>query len=268
MRPAEGRRPPGRWFFLHVPRTGGTSVGQHLRATFAPSEIWPHHEPAPDQIAVHRLLNDVSTLATMTPASRSATRAYRGHFPLSATELLDADVKTMTLLRHPVDRTVSWLQHCRSAHREHAGLRLEAIYDDEWFFRHFVHDTQTRLLSMPREDPSPSAPVSPATSPPGRRFLELIGSTLARDAGLEPHPEVALAALEGIDVVGVTDDHDGFLRTLSDHGWTIGARVRRNASEAAPVPASLRRRILADNQCDLALYQHARSLLGLRSLPT
>jgi len=44
---------------------------------------------------------------------RDEIRVVTGHFPLCTTELLDAPFTTLTLLRDPVERTLSYLRHHR-----------------------------------------------------------------------------------------------------------------------------------------------------------
>ncbi len=46
-------------------------------------------------------------------ARRDEIRVVTGHFPLCVTELLDADFATFTVLRDPVERTLSYLRHHR-----------------------------------------------------------------------------------------------------------------------------------------------------------
>jgi hypothetical protein len=122
-----------RWFFMHVPKTGGTTFDAHIQNTFGAHQIWPSCEPANEPVRVHALYCDVDSLATMSAESRTRTRLFRGHFPLSAVELLGPGVLTMTLLRDPVERTISWLDHCRRNNPEHHDLTLEHVYEDAWF---------------------------------------------------------------------------------------------------------------------------------------
>src|SRR4029453_5941241 len=87
----------------------------------------------------------------MPPELHEQIRCYSGHVPAVAVELLPRRPVVVTLLRHPVDRTISWLRHCQRHHAEHRDTALEAIYDDPWWNERFVADHQVKMLSMSLE---------------------------------------------------------------------------------------------------------------------
>jgi len=94
-----GRRPP--LFFLHVPRTGGTSLMQYLDKQFKADEICPAHK-----IFEFEGLREQDSLA--------GYAFYRGHFGINLPRLLDAGGQTITFLREPVARFFSMWRHLRS----------------------------------------------------------------------------------------------------------------------------------------------------------
>ncbi len=64
-------------------------------------------------------------------------RIVLGHVPYAVRSLLTKDYVAMTLLRDPVDRTISYLKHCRRYHIEHMAQTLEQIYEDAMVSRIF-----------------------------------------------------------------------------------------------------------------------------------
>ena len=104
---------PQRFFFCHLQKTAGTTLIRRIRSGFPPGAVYPDR-PAdtrtPDVarvISVERLLDEWER-------RQAEIRVVTGHFPLCVTELLGAEFTTMTVLRHPLERTVSYMhRHSR-----------------------------------------------------------------------------------------------------------------------------------------------------------
>ena len=164
---SEPAQPP--FFFVHNMKTGGASLRQHLYANFQPGEIYP----VPDRDDMDRAWL-VDYLLGLSPARRASFRGYAGHFPFVVTRLLGIDVVTLTIVRDPVDRTISYLKHCKRYHEQHHDLSLEEIYCDEFHFPCFIHNHQAKIFSMK------NAPVRSAGNESPIRLM--IGSSALRSA--------------------------------------------------------------------------------------
>ena len=246
--PADASTParPPRAFFVHLMRTGGTTLEQQLRRAFARPEVYPNPDldfPGGD---IMRHL-DVSYLLALPAERLDAIRLYYGHFPYVVTELLPVPVVTFTVLRDPVERTMSLLRIMREQREGFAERTLEEIYDDANVFPRLVHDHQTKLFSMTAAD-----------RPHDYR------DEITVDAG---RLELAKRNLERVDVVGVTEHYGDFLAALRDRfGWQIDAGARMNAASAPEgESAALRARIAADNVIDAELYEFAKELVTARA---
>jgi hypothetical protein len=112
-----GQRP--RLFFLHVPKTAGTSMRRYLENQYQPEEIFPYSrlEETPE--------HGIDTLG--------AYRLYLGHFRYNLRQVLPGDTNTMVILREPLERTLSTLRHLArdpAFHPDHAlarGLSISQI---------------------------------------------------------------------------------------------------------------------------------------------
>jgi hypothetical protein len=235
------------FFFLHVMKTGGKSFRQHIKANFAPEEQYP----PPEKATVRDSYNRVDELRAF-PADRHRTvRVYAGHFPFAATTLVGRDVITMTLLRDPVERTVSLLRHCKRLEERHRDLPLEEIYEDPWMFPLLIHNHQLKLFALTADDRLES-------------HMDLV------DFDDPERIRTAYANLERVDVLGLTERYADFLEQLTRRfGWQFESRPDRGVSrEGWDVSAGFRRRIAEDNALDIAFYERASSISDEQTRPS
>jgi len=276
-----------RFFFIHVMKTGGTSFAEHLRANFTTEQRYPDACVTPDMgffdgveayIHVPKLVSDVNRL-------EGKLRIVLGHVPYAVRSLLTKDYVAMTLLRDPVDRTISYLKHCRRYHIEHMSQTLEQIYEDAWFHASFISNYQTKLFSMsahealaedrflagsvklpPRRELGDGQSLSCdikalRDSAPGRFSLEMFAASTGVIKVNDARLTIAKENLSAVDVVGVTEHYDRFLQQLVDrYGWAIKSIPHRHVGEVDAISPEFRSRIASDNAYDIELYDYARSL--------
>ena len=159
---------------------------------------------------------------------RDEIQVVTGHFPLCTIEFLDAEFTTLTVLRHPVERTLSYLRHHRDTTPGDRELPLEAIYEDPARFRPFIENHMVKMLSL-RADEMTNGMMTVIDFDRGR---------LRR----------AKRALRKLDEFGLQEDLEGFAKRLEERfHWRLGPPVHSNVTEPVEVPESLRRRIADDN---------------------
>jgi hypothetical protein len=226
---------PTRFFFVHLQKTAGTTLFRRLRHHFGPDAVYP--TPA-FQGTVEATI-DVDLLVERFTAHRDEIRVVTGHFPLCTTELLGAEFATFTLLREPVERTLSFLRHQRQVAPQFAGASLEEIYADPLCRDGLVRDHMVRMLSLTVE--------------------EMTAGALTQVVVDERRLERAMANLvERIDVMGIQEQFEPFCDELSARfGWDLGPAHVANQTESAEAPAALREMIAADNVMDAQLYRFA-----------
>jgi hypothetical protein len=262
------RAPDDRCFlFLHLMKTGGTTLLAHLEENFPPGTMYP--DPRTDPLATYDGLEygSLDRLRTVGMARRDRVRAYAGHFPHLAVDIVRPDV-TITLLREPVERAVSLLRQVQAS--EAAPGReprsLEAIYEQDPSRWMLVQDYQVRQFALTADELAAQGALIDAHFPDAERPAADVAHFvyLALD---DARLERAVAALESVEVVGLQSDFDGLLDQLwRRYRWRLPAWHRRRvASGAAPAPEALLRRVAQDNAYDVEFHARAVELVRRRS---
>ena len=229
---------PRRFFFVHLQKTAGTALWRRLQLQFRPEAVYP----GPGDGTPPESVVSVPHLVERWRQRREEIRIVTGHFPLCTVTLLDAPFVTMTVLREPVDRTLSYLRHHRDSTPEDLHRSLEEIYDDPVRFG-LLHNHMVKMLSLSTE--------------------EMTDGVLTPVDFDGPRLERARAGLDGVDVVGFQEDFDAFCDELAERfGWELGAPIFMNRStpiDPSEVSAEFRARIARDNALDRELYDYARA---------
>lgn len=225
-----------RFFFLHLQKTAGTTLWRRLHRTFEPHQLYPgpDDDKAPDRTLVPEYL------AERYAARRDSIEVVTGHFPLCTTELLGDDFTTFTVLRHPVDRTISVLQHYRDLTPGDRELPLTEIYEDP-VRQLMIRNHMIKMVAMRLEEMTDGA-LTDITVDADR--LDLAKERLAR-----------------MDVVGVQPRFEEFCGELERRfGWKLGAPIHANRSTPVEIDDALRARIAHDNALDIEFYDYATDL--------
>ena len=127
---------PHRYFFVHVMKTAGGALRKRLIHHFGEAAVYPTRVLDGTSLEPYVLIERVHERLQ---ARGDQIRVITGHFPLRAAEELDGPLTTLTLLRDPVERTLSYLRQQREDHlirfveqraegpSRHAGRPLEEI---------------------------------------------------------------------------------------------------------------------------------------------
>jgi hypothetical protein len=139
--PAAGRK----LVFLHLPKTGGTSLHHHFAAHFRPEEICPER---------------FSRLHRLTPEELARYRYFSGHFNFDQIRTIPGPLFIVTVLRDPADRLLSsyyfWKRHTDAAIARHklegpaiarASTLLDFLRNPHHEVQDSVNNTMTRYLA-------------------------------------------------------------------------------------------------------------------------
>jgi hypothetical protein len=132
----------GKLFYLHIPKTAGTSVVMSLRRAFSSFDVFP----------------DVSTMrqndghypkfeSALEAMARSEYQLVLGHYPYAIKGLIKVD-NVITVLRDPRERLLSHLKHIKTNSIKFADSSFEEILNKV----HMLDNTQTRFLCDVRVD--------------------------------------------------------------------------------------------------------------------
>lgn len=227
-----------RFFFVHLQKTGGTALFQRLREAFGPDAVYP----TPDDEPGARPVIDAAYLAERLRTHGDGLQVITGHFPLCLVEVLGEPFTTFTVLRDPVERTLSLLRRRKAAEARYQDLELDEIYDDPALLD-IIRNHMVKMLSL-RPDEMTDAPL---TAP-----VDFDDERLVRAQHNLEH---------GIDLFGLQEQFEEFCTELSGLlGRDLGAARFANRTQPRPVSEELRARIAADNHLDVELYGFAQRL--------
>lgn len=246
-----------RFFFVHVMKTGGTSLLTHLGDTFPPDAVEPDvrraflGEVAPPTYA------SVSRIRDLGPERRARVRVYSGHYPAYVAAMVEVD-EVITLLREPVDRTVSMLRQTERNDPRKRGWPLERIYDDAIVRSMLLQDYQSKQFALTAEDVRQAADLAVRAFGPGADATVSDRPHLINLPVDGARVEAAKRVLESLSVVGIHERMPEVLDELGTrYGWRfpVERHIRHGSSASdGPAPPALRARIERDNPADVELY--------------
>lgn len=263
---AELRRQEPLIYFCHIMKTAGTALVDAIVAAAGPrfclTQIFLDHLVAMPSL----VLNQAGFVS--------------GHLGLEALDYLPPGTVTVTVLRDPLERTLSHYAHVRADPalvRETRSLSLEEfIGSPRW--RALASNFQARNLVHRIDLPGAWTQYSPAERLASLRYLpdrsDLPLQSLFHYGPLEMEHaalrEAALDRLASIEHVGVTEALDDLWPSVARR-WGITepaavprANVASDRPRADSVPPSLRQEILEVNDVDMALYEAAAARLPRR----
>jgi len=248
-----GQRAP--LFFMHIPKTAGTSLRRFLADQYAAQDVCP--------------ACDWDSLAELGCERLESFRLVQGHFDISLLASIAPAVKTLTLLRHPLNRTLSAIRHMKrdpDFHPLHSRVRdmsVREILEDPNLFPQF-QNAQTATLS--------------GACQPGR-ILEYISAGRQHgerrdpaDCKSDPDLTQAMANLARFDFLGIVEDIKPLIADICDKmGYHPAGLFRRDnaAPDGLSNFASLSSRetelLRRCNDLDLPLYEFAKDLIAQRA---
>ncbi len=232
-------------YFLHIEKTAGTSVDKFLLDRLSRSDVCPA-----------RLINDLEGVSA---ESLRPYRIFSGHFTGGFSDFIGVPLKTVTLLRDPVQRSISQYAHIRrdplaEHHKLAQGLSMREFCLHP-ATRPLIEDYQTRFLAGEAVD-TPSRRVVLARTP---------SSSSERDQ-LLAHARDRLASYAA---VGVTED---LTTTLAVFCAALGLERSGVAPYENPSynrPKTIDRETLSIirdlTQCDAILHAEAVDMLAQRA---
>ena len=247
-----GARPtaPDILIYLHIPKTGGTSLNSMVQHGFRNDEVFGIRvydsmgRDLRDGLGLARYEYCGQLLASYAPDDRRRIRYVTGHLPIGLHRAFDRRANYFTVIRHPVDRVISEfffrIQENSPTLKDGRPLTFEEYVESHYDVH--LSDYQVRVVSGLPELDNERVPV-------GRRHLEEakrnIEEYFLAAAPLERMAELALLIRR---IYGWP-----IRRLLTEYKAKTTGRPRVN-----DVPPRVRKIIEECNSHDLELYEWVR----------
>ena len=226
-----------RVFFVHIQKTAGSELRRLLINHFGERAVYPAR--GLDGTDPFEMVLSIDNLRERLAARGDEIRAVTGHFPLCTTEMIEGEFTTLTIVRDPVERTLSYLRHHQAQSLRDRHKSLEEIYEDRSQFEGIIHNHMTKMLAL-----------TPA---------EMTAGMLTPVSFTDAHLERAKQRLAAIDAVDHQESFGEFCAELTRRfGWRLGRPRVSNTTAPTEVTPALRARIAEDNALDVALHRFAR----------
>jgi len=220
--------------FLHIPKTGGSTLYKILERHFSPAETVTLDTPG------------VARFKTSPAEERGRYRLIQGHMYFGVHRFIPRPSTYITFLRHPIERVLSFYYYARSTADHYlypllttGRLDLKTLLGRELTSE--LCNFQTRALAGDEwEDPQRIVT---------RDALERAKANLAKH----------------FCVVGLLEEFDaGLLLLRRAFGWHWPFYVKENVTKEKPPNASMdvetRKSVEDTNSLDVELYEYARNL--------
>jgi hypothetical protein len=219
--------------FLHIPKTGGSTVYKILERQYSWAERLRLESP------------EIARFKTLSAAERGRYRLIHGHLYFGFHRFIQGASTYITFLRHPVERVLSFYYYARSTpdhylHSQLANKRLDLKTAIAGELTPELRNGQIRQLAGEEwEDPQ----------------------RVITRAALER----AQANLTHFRVVGLLEEFDASLLLLRRaFGWHLPFYIKENVTKEKPdeifLDPETRGLIEEANRLDLELYEYARNL--------
>ncbi|MBN2716662.1 MAG: sulfotransferase family 2 domain-containing protein [Deltaproteobacteria bacterium] len=226
-------------FFIHVPKTAGTTFRHMLYDRFEQEEIYPNS-------ALIREKDGYPSIGEFISAPRELLQSpilFHGHYPWVMHQLLGDNVHKLVFLREPVSRTVSNLNHFKNLNPNHRDLSLHEIYA---IAKRHMSNLQTRYFckSDINEDLSVETPRTMT----------------------QAHLDNAVRNLETCEFIGITECFDESIELVNRlYDFNFSAVKSMNVTkQKQEVSESFLDELRDDNKFDVALYEYGLRLFQKR----
>ena len=240
-------------FFMHIPKTAGMSMRLYLSDQYHLPNICP-------AVDWSGLLGQEESLKNYS--------LVQGHFQYNVRNIVAEEAKTLVVLRDPIRRTISGLQHLLrdpNFHLNHhiaKGLSLKEIVQHRSIMANFANIQAAYLCA--------SKPIGDVTAYLREAWATGPGAE-ASDGERKPNLELAMERLASVDFICLTENLEQSVREMADemafHPPLHFPFINNSRNVADPLEGLSDLEIsmvAAYNSVDLPLYEFAKKLIDQR----
>lgn len=233
---------------IHIMKTAGTSLRRMLVDGVGAEAIYPNDEdlherrkgwyPNPGAYPEH-----------VREGRHHGARVLIGHVPYVLADEFEPRPQTVTLLREPVARAVSMLEHRRTRSKRFHGATYEDILADDEVVACHIRDYQTKMFAFDTL----------------AEYRRTVNAPLEID---DARFERALQRLEAVDALGVVERMDEARRAVAAvTGGPVGEEQRANRGryDRDALSPGVRERLEELTARDAAFYRRALELVDQRA---
>lgn len=236
--------------YLHIPKNGGTTTQSYVRKVC--------DYPSQYHIKPNDVVNNTLEFYNLPQSDKLKVKLVRGHIKFGFHELVQGESKYISILRDPVDRTISQYFHAKR-HPHHA---------------HYRAITEKGLTILDYIDPNSNYIKSNMQT----RYITGVGNRPLVELGFEQYAPVTglnneylTSAFDNIkqkfSVVGILEDLPGFVANLNKYynknieyvSKVMNANPNKYSDEQ-DITASIKKSIMEVNSLDVALYSFVKNL--------
>jgi len=213
-------------FFIHIPKTAGTSFREMLEKAIPQSQMYPNIKDMNRDKLLYHHYNEISKLSEK---RLQKNKLFLGHYPYKAIKLMPPNIKPIVFFRNPIERTISNLFFLR---RE---MKLEYLSLETFFEAELDHfdNLHTRFMAD--------------------AFEPLFISEVSL--------EQAKKNLDNCHCVGVLEEFEKSIILMEKQlnlklGKTIKSNINKQKNRRL-IEESLMKKIIEYNQMDIQLYDYA-----------
>jgi hypothetical protein len=213
----------GKYFFLHIPKTAGTSFRQMLQYQFKESEVFVNEK----KIIELGGYPDFAVLKEKYIGELSDIKLLVGHFPFITHTLIGDNVKILAFFRDPVQRVISFLNFYKATDERYKNSSMEFIFEEE------INQTSNMQVSL----------LSEGFFEPGLSRLD-----------------IAIENMKKMDFIGLSEDFkNSVLLSENIFNWNLGRKRKVNVTEKKYfISKELMIRIEEMNDEDIVLYDEVK----------
>jgi len=226
------------FFFVHIPKTAGTSFGDMLLKVFPEKATYANQHDKKQNKTFFPSHNEYLLLSE---EKLDSIRLCVGHVPYAIGQILPRQVQHMTFIRNPRERAISHLAFIHHLFPMAEGLSIE---------QHF-HQIKKGQLSNTQV--TFFADSDPYELDYFKRQKPLDSKAMTQ----------ALKHLDQCEFVGITEEFDASIALLEKmFGWKLGSAVVKNklaAKHKTIIPDEILEEIDELNKLDWILYEAAKT---------